>query len=691
MNDGLRPDQPIDDSGSDLLSREKLVGGIAAQIRATDGPEPMAIALNAPWGAGKSSFLNLLEKALEAPTDDASPPPVIVRFNPWLYGSIEDLVHMLFAAIAKGIGRHNELQKRIASLLQSFASQIAAAAAQFLAPSVAPGVVEKARELLASWGKRTKTLDDLREELNEKLGELREETGRRIVVFVDDIDRLERDVTKLLFRLVRLNASFTNMTYVLAFDRHVVERHLAHETDASGKAYLEKIIQVAYDIPQPHADVIACILKDELADIRRSLRTTALDDRRYSHVFDCGFPKHFTTLRSVNRYVNALRLTLPPVAGTVDLVDFCMMESLRVLYPKIYLSAFRHRHLLAIEDENGETDVTDSTVLELDQQREGWLGALPTTGDVPERLHDSLCDLLVALFPDLARANLRRKHGSRTSNPPTVTYDLSERSRWERHQRVCSPAFLERFFLLNVHSDELSDTERTVLRDAMGDDTRIRASIRSARRKGKVRGLLDELKGIAGSLAVAEAMVLARVICDADPRDDFLLDDSDSEYRRFSDVVAACLRPDDAEASESVLTDVVQHGGCLFTVAIVVKDVLTTTVQNQLGPITSNNLRADLQTRIRFAARRPEFWHGNRWYYVFKAASSVGLLPAVVESIEGKVGSDEALLGFCDRFADAIDDDRARNSDIDAVDDVESWLPMDAKERWRKLRDPVEV
>ena len=683
MSDGLRPDQPIYDSGSDLLNRENLVEGIADQIRATSGPEPMAIALNAPWGAGKSSFLNLLEQALASPPDGTSDPPVIVRFNPWLYGSIEDLVHMLFDAIAKAIGRDDELKQRIASLLRDFAAQIAAAALHVLAPSVAPAVSERAKKLVMTWRRKQKSIDDLRDDLNKKLGELRDKTGRRIVVFIDDIDRLERDITKLLFRLVRLNASFTNMTYVLAFDRRVVEQHLAHGSDASGKAYLEKIVQVAYDIPQPHTDVIACILKDELADIRRSVGTTALDDRRYSHVFECGFPKHFASLRSVNRYVNSLRLTLGPVAGTVDFVDFCVMEFLRVFYPKVYLSAFRKRHLLASGLANG--DAAESGPDLLDQERLRWLERLPTIDDVPGRLLDSLCDLLVSSFPDLESANLRRKSDGDASDFPNVTYDRSERSRWERHQRVCSPVFLERYFFLNVHTEELSDSERTALRGARGDATTIRALVRSARRKGKVRGLLDELREVTGTLSEAEATGLARVMCDSDPRDDFLLDDCDSEYRRLGDVVVACIRPASAEASARILTDVIWQGGSVVTVANVFKDVFTAEFENTVGHTAASSLRGDLQTKIRNAARQPEFWDGNRWYYIFKIASSVGLLPAVVECVEGRVGSDKELRRFLERFADAVHDDIARKSDMDAVDDVSSWLPEAAKKRLVKL------
>ena len=60
----LRADDPIRSIENDLLSRGRLFKVIAGHILATDGRESVVIGLNAPWGAGKSSFLNLLEERL---------------------------------------------------------------------------------------------------------------------------------------------------------------------------------------------------------------------------------------------------------------------------------------------------------------------------------------------------------------------------------------------------------------------------------------------------------------------------------------------------------------------------------------------------------------------------------------------------------------------------------------------------
>src|ERR1035437_2995027 len=74
------------------------------------------------------------------------------------------------------------------------------------------------------------------------------EVGKPIIVVVDDIDRLSTTEIRDVFKLVRLKASFPNIIYLLAFDRGRVEKAL-EEDGIPGRDYLEKILQLAVDLP----------------------------------------------------------------------------------------------------------------------------------------------------------------------------------------------------------------------------------------------------------------------------------------------------------------------------------------------------------------------------------------------------------------------------------------------------------
>ena len=63
-----------------------------------------------------------------------------------------------------------------------------------------------------------------------------------------------------MFRLVRLNVDFANMTYVLAFERLVIERNFEEENGVLGCDYLKNIIQVSFDIPPPEPTTLHLLL-----------------------------------------------------------------------------------------------------------------------------------------------------------------------------------------------------------------------------------------------------------------------------------------------------------------------------------------------------------------------------------------------------------------------------------------------
>ena len=222
--------------------------------------------------------------------DQTSEQPIIIRFNPWHYGSVEQLVRMFFSELARGIGTagRQELGKKIGDLLNA-------------AGAIASVFSSGAGSLLKDVGnaiKNDKGLPELKEQLDKLLPEL----NQRIIVFIDDIDRLERDVLRLLFRMVRLNADFPNVTYVLAFDRIVVEHNFDEENGIRGRDYLEKIVQVSFDIPEPEPETIHHILFAEMDAVLASIKTRPLDPHRWGNVFHNGFKEHFRTIRHIKRY-----------------------------------------------------------------------------------------------------------------------------------------------------------------------------------------------------------------------------------------------------------------------------------------------------------------------------------------------------------------------------------------------------
>ena len=71
-----------------------------------------------------------------------------------------------------------------------------------------------------------------------------------IVVMVDDLDRLTPSELLEMLQLVKANGDFPNLIYLLLCDRPTIERNIEEVSKAvSGREYIEKIVQVAFDVP----------------------------------------------------------------------------------------------------------------------------------------------------------------------------------------------------------------------------------------------------------------------------------------------------------------------------------------------------------------------------------------------------------------------------------------------------------
>ena len=69
-----------------------------------------------------------------------------------------------------------------------------------------------------------------------------------MVVLIDDIDRLEPAEIREVVRLVRLTSDLPNVIFLLAYDRGHVAKSLG-TSESEGLRYLEKIVQVSYQLP----------------------------------------------------------------------------------------------------------------------------------------------------------------------------------------------------------------------------------------------------------------------------------------------------------------------------------------------------------------------------------------------------------------------------------------------------------
>jgi hypothetical protein len=345
----IQGDRPVVVGSEDRLGFTALAQRLAPALVDQASSDGLVIGIEGKWGSGKSSLLNLTVQALE--TLPAETKPIIVPFQPWLIGDRDALLTSLFADMANAIeaaekekGFSKTEQRRearaAAEKIRAFAAnaEVLGAALAFV-----PGTGAVANGLKAL-GTSAKKLD-LKVPLRKRKGEIEDALGllsRRIIVTIDDVDRLEPIEALELMRLVRSVADFQNVIYVMCFDQQVLAQNI--ETAAkvkSGAAFLEKIVQVTVSVPTPEAFVLRRWFAAELAEfaaLPESGNVSSGSDvgRRLINVIDSEGGRRLRRPRDVGRALNALRLVWPALKDAVDLADLVWLKLVQVSSPDLH-------------------------------------------------------------------------------------------------------------------------------------------------------------------------------------------------------------------------------------------------------------------------------------------------------------------------------------------------------------------
>lgn len=426
-------DSPVDRPTEDRFQRWPFAVRLAEGIAKQNDQNSLVIGIYGAWGEGKTSVLNLVYHALRS-HDHVIP----FRFNPWRYPDEAELLTDFFEALARTLGKTLKTKREKAGKLLRDYGTIAGGVAGVASGGLASGGGEAAQrlgELLAK-----KSLEQRKEQLEEILGE----SGQRVVIMIDDIDRLARKEIQAVFRLIKLTADFKNTTYVLAFDPVMVASAIGEQfgagDTASGAAFIEKIVQVPLQLPfAPRSKLRAFALHT----VQRVLNSIGaeLDDasaRRLVAAFDAGVLPAIRTPRDAARLANSVAFAMPMVIGEIDHCDCLLIQALQLFYPTL-AAAVRRDPELALGRLNPRSDHREKE--EAKQEVEMLLGT------VPSDLREAARELLEELFPRIA--------SSSRSSGDGVDWD----ERWTQEKRAASRHYFNRYFSLAVGETEVSDLE----------------------------------------------------------------------------------------------------------------------------------------------------------------------------------------------------------------------------------------
>lgn len=492
-DEGYRADQPIRNREEDRFNRWPFAKRIAETIGRREDPSSLVIGIYGVWGDGKTSTLQLMEEALHGHDR-----VVVVRFNPWHFESEEQLIRGFFETLADALGRSLPTKREeFGRLLSRYGTILSVASVSLLGgvAQITPGGG------LKELGQTLSTVEI--DELRRRLERLLAESGKRIAVFLDDIDRLDRQEIQAVFKLVKLSAGFEHTVYVLAFDDEVVAAALGERYGAggaaAGRSFLEKIIQVPLHLPP--ADRLA-LRRLTLGGVDAALRLAGIELRQeqaqaFVHHFVEGLERRLTTPRQAKRYANALTFALPILKGEVHPVDQMLVEGIRIFYPKLYPVIRENPDIFLTAGREGRRE-------EEARKRAREVIEKGLEGLDPAEL-GAAKDLLQTLFP-----RLKGVFGNTVYGP-----DWDER--WAREQRVCSENYFHRYFHYGVPPADVPDSVISILlgRAEAGDEAAVAETLRQHAERGAAPRLVAKLRLVEDVLDRAVAARLALMMAHA--------------------------------------------------------------------------------------------------------------------------------------------------------------------------------
>lgn len=505
---GFSADRPIASRTDDLLGRVPFAESLARAINHWRGKDSLVVALYGPWGSGKSSIKNMVCEVLGA----SGAGPLILQFNPWEWAAQERIIEGFFQQVGLLLGRSPEPKTKVAaarwksyaSYLTLGGSGIANLEALAVLLGAPPGMVVGVAGMLQQAGsvasagadalkakaeRETKTLGDLKAELSASLAEVE----RSVLVVMDDIDRLTASEVRVLFQLVKANADLPNLIFLLLFQRDQIEKSLDAIAPGSGAEFLEKIVQVGFDVPQVDAARLHGVLDQGFARMLGSESISKAEKVRFGNLFHGGMAPYFVNLRDVYRFLSTLEFhaVAHRQEGVLNVnpVDLIGIECLRVFAPEVFK---RLPGMKLVLTEAGQH-------IDGKEKRESIETLL---GVVPEPQRDQVREILSALFEPADW--VLKGHG----------YGHGFEAGWTRNLRACDTTMFDRYFQLSIRADEVSEAEVRRVLSSTNDREKLTAMLRDFNRRGCLATLLTRLVAHREEFDLAHAPALVTAIFD---------------------------------------------------------------------------------------------------------------------------------------------------------------------------------
>ena len=242
-------DEPNPRGGEDTLDISKHAKALITFIEYT--ATPMTVGIQGEWGSGKTSLLNAIFHHFNKGDDYKQ-----IWINSWEHSLLttpeEALIKIINEIISSLLEDETFSQSNKKETYKKIGKGILNVAANIVGGKRVGRVVDDAINSDSS-----NPIKALRTQLDEFSNILKDEGHiKKIIVYVDDLDRIEPKDAVQILELLKNIFSISNCVFILAIDYQVVVKGLEHkfgkrtdENEWEFRAFFDKIIQLPFMMP----------------------------------------------------------------------------------------------------------------------------------------------------------------------------------------------------------------------------------------------------------------------------------------------------------------------------------------------------------------------------------------------------------------------------------------------------------
>lgn len=329
-------------SNKDCLNREQDIQFFTSLLDTIT--EPYVMSLEAPWGSGKSFFIELWEKHL------SNNHYRCITFNAWENDFTKDPFLTIIGELSVSIETREDIPSEIKEKFNTVKKHATPIAKHLLKSvvkvttgisldledtgierAIGDGVANISGSYLEQYQESKKSISKFKESLQEFADEIKASTGNPLVIFIDELDRCRPNYTISLLEAIKHFFYTTNIIFILAVDRKALKNSVASvfSSEIDVDSYLRKFVDMSLNLP---------IRNIEQYTKSIAIKTFSINEYEVINLFAKLSNLSHSNLRTIEQslaFINMLIVTKYQ-GETVKQELACFLIALKSYYPKRY-------------------------------------------------------------------------------------------------------------------------------------------------------------------------------------------------------------------------------------------------------------------------------------------------------------------------------------------------------------------